>query len=30
MARRSFKKHIQALEDAKQGAGSGLLERDDT
>ena len=30
MARRSFKKHIQALEVAKQGASSGLLERDDT
>ena len=30
MARRSFKTHIQALEDAKQGAGGGLLEHDDT
>ena len=29
MARRSFRTHIQALEDAKQGAGC-LLERNDT
>ncbi|KIM36002.1 hypothetical protein M413DRAFT_20657 [Hebeloma cylindrosporum] len=30
MARHSFKTHIQALNDIKQGASSGLLERDDT